>query len=384
LGDWVIQLAAKGNYNLEGDSWLPWNRNLGYYRESVMNSWAYMESRVQYQRDPIPANPSLNPSAAKDGITFDLWKIRNIATNPDFDNLSQQPAAGDIVGLQYNGADASFLVKVGTEYPFTASQITSSNLNGISGGLDFALTPTALKGFRVLGSLSALVNYGDDSDPDPLMAGVKIGYDIPIAGLDGYSLEPYLGYDFKVALGGANLLSQEIAAGVTLHWPGAGGWGSDYIAGDPAAAFPGVSVAYKMYQADIAAGSHPINNLMLTLFENKGDDGALYAVGAEVVVDLLDFLANGGPDKLEVSAYVDANLVAIGNGWLVPWTKLYYDNLSGAGGTRVNGAKVDLGVKFDKVITNTVIGLDWESRNLLDPVNGTGFGVIKLSAEVNL
>lgn len=384
-GDWVVQLAAKGNYNAEGDSWLPWNRNLGYYRESVMNSWAYMESRVQYQRDPIPANPSLNPTAAKDGITYDIWKIRNVSSNPDFDSLSQQPASGDIIGVQYNGTEGSFLIKVGTEYPFSASQITPTNLNGISGGIDYAISPSGIKGFRILGSFTGLYNYGSDNDADPFMAGAKAGYDIPLEGMDGYSIEPYVGYDFKFTYNGANnLLSQEIAAGVTLHWPGAGGWGVDYIAEDPAASFPGVSLAYKLYQADLANASTPVHNVMLTLFENKGDDGALYAVGAELVADFFDLSGADTGMRIEVSSYLDANLVAVGNGWLVPWTKIYYDNLPDTAGSRKNGLKVDLGVKLDKAITNTVLGLDWESRNLTDPVNGSGFGVIKLSAEVNL
>ena len=155
------------------------------------------------------------------------------------------------------------------------------NANGGSFGLDFALTPPAPAGLRLLGSVTAERNYGPDEADDPVFGGVRLGYDMPVAGLRDVSIEPYAGYDMKLIPETGTFEAHELSGGFTIHWPGTTGWAYDYIADRPAFTDPGLTAAYTLY-LDRSADADPVHSVMVTLLEGSGDAGMLLGVGSEI------------------------------------------------------------------------------------------------------
>ncbi|AEJ61822.1 hypothetical protein Spith_1561 [Spirochaeta thermophila DSM 6578] len=367
--EWILQLAAGG----DDEFWKPWNRSLAYANERVLASWAYMDTRVQYRRDIIPNMPTM-------GETY-YWTFSD-QTSP-MDQLSAA-YGGSMVGVQYTGEEFVGMLKFATEFPWTAPQITEENSNGLAAGFDYAITPAALPGFRTIGSIVGKYQYGTDADPDPIVMGTNVSYDIPIevaSGFGGLSVEPYLGYDIAAQIPetGDPLWSHEVGVGVTFHWPGTSGWAYDYLADRTGVTQPGMSIAYKLYQEDLSSSDEPVQSLLVTLFEDPGDEGILYDVGMELVAEWMDFT---NPDsKILISLYTDYLTPVSAEGMLRPWVKLFWDTLS-PGGEVDHNLKSDVGVKLENVIRNTTLGLTWESRNLLDEEEGPGLGSAYVYAEI--
>jgi hypothetical protein len=80
-------------------------------------------------------------------------------------------------------------------------------------------------------------------------------------------------------------------------------------------------------------------------------------------------------------------------GALVPWTILYYDNLPEADGSgRYHNVKFDLGFNLENVISNTTLGIVWNSGSLLREVRSretearinSWLGYLRLIAEIRL
>jgi hypothetical protein len=232
------------------------------------------------------------------------------------------------------------------------------------------------------------------------------------------SLEPYLGVQAvqwnKVGTVGTTRYRNAVegSAGVTLHWPGNGGWQWDPLEQRNGVSFPGLTVAYTVrdknaqYASTQVEADHPIHSLLVTLFEESGDYGLVPGLGASAAFQYFDFLnespsttnttnaatANG---KLLATAYLDYTLVDLVPGELVPWTRLYYDAFTRPDtGASVQNVKIDAGLKLSKAVRNSVFGLTYESRNLtaatkdvnaVDLYNGAyGLGLVKFWVEVSL
>ena len=88
---------------------------------------------------------------------------------------------------------------------------------------------------------------------------------------------------------------------------------------------------------------------------------------------------------LMATIYVDYEIPGVFNtsGKFIPWFTLCYDNVECAvHNERENAVKVDLGVKLDSVITNTVFGITWNSGNLLGNNHDTLLGFVKTFVEI--
>jgi len=119
------------------------------------------------------------------------------------------------------------------------------------------------------------------------------------------------------------------------------------------------------------------------MFEPCGDDGIFYKIGSEMILDITQL---GRKDwNLLATLYVDYEISGImnSNGKLVPWVTFCYDNLPYEGGIeRQNAFKTDMGVKLDGVISNTIIGMVWNSGNLISDKTDTSMGFIKAFVEI--
>lgn len=384
--DYVLQLAAGGNDSF----WKPWNRTLEFLNDRLGASWAYMDTRVQFRRDVVSALPIDMMSTKLDEGNY--WSFQGSGKNPpnpytspagaDLDSLFSTIPRGTMIGLQHTTEAFSYMAKAATEYAYDSSSITGSNANGLAAGFDYSVTPTALKGFRVLGSFTGQYNYGNDSDADPLFGGLKLSYELPVQGQKGVSLEPYLGYDGCAFLdsGGSVDFGQEIAGGATLHWPGKSGWLYDNFQNRQGVVNPGLTASYKLYiPADGSAFKH---NVLVTLMEDSGDGGALYGLGAEAVLQFFD-ITSASNGKLLASLYADYTVKKVLGGKLIPYAKVFYDfYLSDSS----SALKLDLGARLTEAVQNCVLGLAWDSGALIGPplAGGAKLGQLKTYAEISL
>lgn len=383
--NWTLQLAAGGD---SANNWRPWARNNGSYaRSEFIQRWAYMDTRIQYRRQNIPhylRYLSEDPTIIPDQTMYwtDGTKDTNIALNP----------TGTMVGLCFDGTDFSGMLKYMTENEWTKARTDSDPKNGNAAGLDFAFEPTYLKGFRVFGSAGILFNYGDDDSEQPWALGGKVCYNIPLFG--SYSVEPYVGYQQICYYENADDPdAREYSAGVTIHWDGNGGWQYDAMAERDGVLFPGLTIAYTLLDSDTSSNSDTMDsNVKITLFEESDNYGVVPGLGAELCTEMLglnDFVTS----QILLSMYLDYTVYGIGNGILIPWTRILYDNLGqGEDAGRVNNFKIDAGLRCDKYIKNAAFGVTYESKNLTarnhDETNLTygyyGLGFLQAWVEIKL
>lgn len=380
-GDWIIQLGAGGTDSF----WDPWHRETTGYG-LMASSWAYLDTRVQYQRGLIPTVVK-NPASETNYWAYDGASTSQ-TTGVD-ELLTNYPGA--MVGVQYAGTEFSATVKVATNNSWTAP-----GPNGLSAGVDVAYAPTSgMKGFRVLGSSVLGIDQGSDHDLDALSGGVKVGYDValPKSGAKVSSIEPYVGLDVSQILGGEGTTGAEAAVGFTLHWPGMNGWGDDYLQGlegRTGNVYSGATLAFKTYAPDLSQTDTLKHSAQLTWY-NDVDGGLVNNVGSEFVAQWKD-ITNEGSNVLMVTGYFDTSVTGFMGGTLVPWTKVYYDYAKvPTNPDRINNVMIHGGLKLKKAIRNAEFGLTYQSRNLtgesgsIDTDLGYGaVGIIKASVKISL
>jgi hypothetical protein len=382
-GKWIFQLNAGANEPF----WSPWNKGLEYVNDKVKFSWAYLDSMVDVKRlAKVAAMKPQDPAA-------DQFKQDGAGDTDSLGASFSGPAVflnspsvylnttGSAVAAMFTDEAFGLNFKALTEYGYDDPLVTATNANGIAAGVDAVVMPAAAPGLKILASAAAAKNWGVDALADPLLAGFKVGRNTPLN--DAISLEPYVGLDAELdfpASGAPDRLKFEAAAGVTMHWPGRGGWYTDYILNKDGRVFPGMSLAYKAFgdTANLGALKH---NLKFTLFEERGDDGVFYGLGAEAVVDFTD-LASANRTLMS-TVYLDYTLPGFAGtaGSLVPWIVVCWDNIPVAAG-RDDDLKLDLGAKLVDAIANTTLGLTWNSGNLLTEGAAPGLGYLKATAEV--
>ena len=374
--NWIFQFNAGANEPF----WDPWNKGIQFTNDNVKFSWAYLDSVVDVKRVK-----KISELAPQDPVVTQFQQDACGPTDQFGLNIS-----GTTIAALYNKEDVFGLnLKFATEYGYDSEAITEDNKNGLAAGFDLVLTPPALPGLKIFASAGGSVNYGIDKNPDPLVFGSRIGYNIPLN--EDISLEPYAGFD-----GGLKFVEDgekkepfefEVSGGLTMRWPGQAGWFTDYILNKDGRVFPGMSLAYSAYgNADeISDLNHSVK---FTLFEPRGDDGVFYRIGSEMIVDLTQL----GKDSWNLFAtlYLDYEIPGFLNtrGKLIPWVTLCYDNIPYTAGSekgeRENAFKTDLGLKLDGMITNTVFGLVWNSGNLISDKSDTSKGFIKTYVEIKL
>jgi hypothetical protein len=376
---YVLQLAAGG----DDAFWKPWNRTLEFLNDKLANSWAYMDTRVQYGRDKVAALPLDTNDVDVNNPAYNENNYWNFQTANTAQDSLTSTISGTMVGLQHATDGFSYMVKLATEYGYDdASKITSSDKNGIAAGFDYATTPFAIKGFRVLGSVTGSYDYGPDANSDPVFAGAKASFDFPVPGQKGVSVEPYIGYDGKVSIASdySTKYGQEFAGGATIHWPGKSGWLFDYLKNRSGVVYPGLTAAYKLYLPD--NGSAAQHSLLVTLMEETGDAGALYGVGAEAVLQFFDFTSKSD-GMLMASLYADYTIKQVLGGKLVPWGKAFYDYYPDP---HTSALKLELGAKLKDSIQNAVLGLSWDSGTLIGTTDAAGdrWGEVKTYVEIGI
>jgi hypothetical protein len=322
---------------------------------------------------------------------FGFDSIGNIA-----DRLGSDIRA-EMIAAMYNSDNFGLNIKFGTQYKFDSDSITKDNANGFAAGFDTLFIPSAMPDLKIFASAMGTVNWGVDANPDPIMGGARIGYNLALN--DDISLEPWAGVDARIRVkdsGDMEKPGYEASFGATMRWPGQGGWLKDYIINSDGRVFPGMSIGYKIYEEkeDNLGLEHSIK---FTLFEPRGDEGLFYKLGSEIIVDIID-LTNvtegkaatevnpAGGFKILATAYFDLELSNIGKipGSFIPWTILYYDNLPD-GGNRINDFKIDFGINLENAIANTVFGVAWNTGSLIQKsTDGHKLGFLRFIAEIRL
>jgi len=384
-GPWFLQLAAGGD---EPENWRPWSNFLrGYIRSEMLQRWAFQDTRIQYQRPNIPTMLSKmsNRNIPDEG---QYWNNGNpydsngaVATKGTLRDIVLNPS-GTLVGLNYNADDWSAMLKFVTEKGW--SDAVTDN-PGQALGLDFAYTPQEIPGLKAYASAGIEQDYGTDGSPQPWALGGKAGYTFPVS--DTISLEPYAGVQIKHwdkigTLGSLDYENaHEASMGLTVHWPGDGGWQWDPLQQRNGVLFPGLTLAYTIRDnndlydtsasSKITKGSHPIQSLLLTLYEESGDGGLLEGIGSEIAVQYNDFQnfskglgATSSLNQLLVTTYFDYTIPEVFGGQLVPWTKVFVDDIGQQSGGSAYNLKVDAGLRLEKAVRNTTFGFTYESKNL--------------------
>lgn len=369
-GNWIFQMNAGGNEPF----WSPWNNGIQYVNDRVKFTWSYLQSMVDVRR-----TNRVSTLAAESEVVSQFTQDGSGPT----DTFGAEYTGPTIAAL-YNKEEAYGLnFKFSTQNPYTEKKLSEKNQNGLAAGLDIAIDPAVTKGLRVFGSVAGSYNYGADSASDPIMAGLQLA---PVIALnEDITLEPYIGSDIGIKIdenGKTEPLEYEAAVGVTMRWPGEAGWFTDYILNKDGRVFPGMSVAYKVYGSVEDPAADLQHNMKFTLFEPRGDEGVFYGIGSEIIVDVNNVTAEDR--EIMATVYGDYTKVGVlnGPGSLIPWTTVCFDNVPGSKTGRVNGLKVDLGVKLDGAISNTVIGLSYHSGDLLQTNSVARFGVAKTTVEI--
>lgn len=369
-GKWVLQMNAGGNEPF----WSPWNKSIGYVNDNIKFSWASLDSMVDVTRtkkvsELLPQDPVVQQYQQDVAGVTDTFGL----------NLG-----GAMIGAMYNEEGRyGFNLKAATQYPYDSATVTEDNANGLAAGTDFVLTPTGDRGLKVTGSAGGSYQYGDDDDPDPVMAGAKAGYVIALN--DDLSLEPFAGADIGTAIkksGTPGALEYEVSGGVAMRWPGQGGWYTDYILDAEGRVFPGMSASYKMHGDSETEFGDNRHDVKFTLFEPRGDEGVFYGIGSEIIVDIGDIASSTRTFMATVYADYAISGFMDGPGTLVPWGTVCFDNVPGTESGRVSGIKFDGGFKLRNAITNTVLGLTWDSGDILHDNTPYRFGYTKVSVEI--
>ncbi|AEE15637.1 hypothetical protein [Treponema brennaborense] len=365
-GNWVFQLNAAGNEPF----WSPWNKGIQFTNDKVKFTWAYLDSMVDVKR--VSKVSELKP---QDPVVTQFQQDGPGSTDKFGLNLT-----GATVAALYNKEDVFGLnLKFATEFPYDSESISKHNKNGIAAGVDAVITPPAVNGLKIFASAGGSYQYGPDANSDPVVFGTKIGYTVPLNA--DISVEPYAGTDIGIKFkdgGGTDPVEFEVSGGLTMRWPGQGGWYTDYILEKEGRVFPGMSLAYCVYGTSDAASSLD-HRVKFTLFEPRGDEGLFYKLGSEIIADA----TNLGKDDWQLlgTFYFDYEMPGFAGtmGTLVPWTIICYDNYSDSG-SRKNGFKTDIGVKLENAISNTTFGIAWNTGDLLAETPVLGY--LKLTAEV--
>ena len=371
--NWVFQLHAGGNESF----WSPWNKGLSYLNDEIKFTWAYLDTmvgarRVNHITDISPQDsPVVQYQQSSSGLT---------------DRLGLD-ITGAVIALGYNSEEFGMNIKTATQYPYDSQRITTDNANGLALGADFVLAPAGLPGFRTFFSSGGAINYGVDSDPDPLMFGISIGYEHKFN--EAISLEPHIGFDLSYLIREDSAapstdpqLEYEASTGVVMRWPGDGGWYTDYLVDDDGRVFPGMAIAYKLYGTDNSAGDLE-HNIKFTLFEERGDGGVFFGLGSEIIVDLINI--GQREQELLLTSYFDYTLQGFAGspGSLRPWLVLLYDNVPVPDeNRRRNDLKINLGIKLIEAISNVDFGIEWNSGSLFPGTGEPVFGFIKASVEI--
>ena len=386
-GPWTM-----GFYGSNTENFLcTWNKSLEFVDYKIQSNWASMGTSVGLRRKAYVSSVDPLDSDTRDygvgkyySYEYPLVEQANDGQGLDFLDFTIPSSAG-FVNLMYNRPDSFGVdLKLASENAFTAGANSVHDYNGVAGAVDFFFTPAFAQGLRLLGTVAGTWNYGADHNADALGAAAKVGYTYYFN--EDMSIEPYVGFDSKLSLEddwSLNGNGWELSTGATVRWPGSYGWLTDYITADEGRVFPGMSLAYAVYQANSTANLE--QNLKFTLFEPRGDDGAFYVLGSEMIVDVNKI---GTKDwELLATLYFDAEFstkkMGLGfRGTLIPWTTIYYDNVAN-GDERENALKTDFGVKLRDAVPNTVLGLTWLSGNLI-PSGSTKarLGYVRLSAEI--
>jgi len=408
-GPWLIQLNAMGNEPFSS----PWNKGLDFVNDGFKLSWAYLDSMVDIRRIfAISGIPVITKRGEEnldgDGQTMEHGTMKQYGFDA-VGNIADRfgpNIGGQMIAVMYNKEDSFGLnLKLGTQYSFESANITKTNKNGLAAGIDSVFT--FLPGLKIFASLMGTVNYSFDVNADPLIGGTRIGYTIPLN--DDLSVEPWAGFDIGTKFkdgGGTEKPEYEFSFGGTMRWPGQSGWLTDYIMNSDGRVFPGMSLGYKLYEnRELKSGME--HSIKFTLFEPRGDDGLFYGLGSEIIVDLID-LTNVTSSAINIAddpaiphdgerdpawrgftvlatAYFDYEISNIGKmpGALVPWTIIYYDNLPGADGSRINDMKIDWGINLENAIANTTFGIVWNTGSLIQKTR-YHWGYLRLIAEIRL
>ena len=401
-GSWLLQLNAGGNEPFLA----PWNKGMEFINDGFRVSWAYLDSMVDLRRvlsitgipvitrrgeENLHGDGQTGPHGTMQQHGFDTWNIA--------DRFGMNIGA-QMVALMYNADTFGLNFKVGTEFSFTDSRITSDNRNGLAFGIDSVFTPNFLPGLRAFFSVAGTNFWGPIPAiaHDVLFGGTRIGYTLHLN--EDISVEPWAGFDMGTRIsrnGDIERPGFEFSIGATMRWPGQGGWLTDYILNSDGRVFPGMSIGYSIFE-DRERNTGLVQSLRFTLFEPRGDAGIFYGLGSQIIIDMIDLtgVTTGphppawGADPLQgfcvlVTAYFDwefNNMRRI-PGTLRPWTILFYDNLPHATDPdrRINDFKIDIGLNLENAIGNTTLGIVWNTGSLIQQRQ---LGFLRLMAEIRL
>jgi hypothetical protein len=399
-GPWLIQLNAMGNEPFTS----PWNKGLEFVNDGFKLSWAYLDSMVDVRRiKSIEGIPVITRRGEENMDGDGQTKEHDTMKQFGFDsagNIADRFAlslGGQMIAVMYNAENFGLNLKLGTEYSYESANITEDNQNGLAYGIDSVFTPAFLPGLKIFASLAGTRNYSFDDEPDPIFGGTRIGYNLPLN--DDLSVEPWAGFDVGTRIndGEAEAPGIEYSFGFTMRFPGQGGWFKDYILNSDGRVFPGMSLGYKIYE-EKEKDTGLEQSIKFTLFEPRGDEGLFYHLGSEIIIDIIDItdITAGqaastnnpaGGFKVLATAYFDWEINNLGKipGALIPWTILYFDNLSEPDGSgRYNNMKVDLGINLENAIANTTFGFVWNTGSLLREVPNQKFGYLRFLVEIRL
>jgi hypothetical protein len=170
---------------------------------------------------------------------------------------------------------------------------------------------------------NAAINYTTEPVANRVPFGFGVGCEYELAISEDLTVIPVIGLDLDIPH--IDTITYEVGGGLRLKWPGT--WDDDVdlkIFGDDVDVFSGLSVGVN-YVGTTVEGQDPFLNLVISAYEDSGDDGYLPYIGLGASLEIANLLNadDATTDIVEVSS-IGLGLVAYAG----------MDNISGYAGIK--------------------------------------------------
>jgi hypothetical protein len=334
----------------------------------------------------IDSNPDVKVSKAS--IPVAIAASVGVVDPTDVLAVDHDSSGGLEIGVDTDAVEV--VVKLISQYDWvddTATDpddgINTENAYAVSG----EMSVVAVEGLEVKVMANAAMNYvGDDYTNNTVPVGLGIGCSYELSLTEDLTLIPILGFDLLIP--GKDVMEYELGGGVRLKWPGTYDDDVDLkIFGDDVDVFSGLTVGLNVIGVSIPdVEVDPVMNLVVSAYEDSGDDGFAPIIGAGVSFEIANLTSVDDP---ETPLIVETTTMGLG---LVAYASK--DKISGYAGMKylfraeTEGRLVETdpledalalqehlelvaGVEVSDIIPNTSLMIDYKSTELMEVAEET-------------
>jgi hypothetical protein len=182
----------------------------------------------------------------------------------------------------------------------------------------------AVDGLTLKLMANAAMNYTTEPVANRVPFGFGVGCEYELAITEDLTVIPVIGLDLDIPH--IDTIKYEVGGGLRLKWPGT--WDDEVdlkIFGDDVDVYSGLSVGVN-YVGTTVEGQDPFLNLVISAYEDSGDDGYLPYIGLGASLELANLLNSDDVETLDI---VEVSTIGLG---LVAYAGM--DNISGYAGIK--------------------------------------------------